>query len=267
MEIPGFNRFEFKAKTYTHTVYQKGDGRTPGVLIIQELPGIMPETIEFAERLHRDGYTVFMPHLFGAIGRKGGEPLKNLAKVCISLEFRLMTNRQSSPITDWLRALCRHMQQECGGPVAVVGMCYTGSFALALMVDEAVAAPVVCQPGTLDGLLTHRQRNRVGLTDAEMQAAKARVQKDNVPVMGFRFTHDVFCPRGRFDYLSDQLGDHFRRFEIDSSWFNPHRIPVTAHAVFTVDYVDKPDHPTYRAYQSLLAFFAERLQPAPLKLN
>ena len=65
MELPGFSSFDFGAKGYRHKVYKKGDDSGPGILLIQELPGIQPETIRFAERLHNDGYTVYMPHLLG----------------------------------------------------------------------------------------------------------------------------------------------------------------------------------------------------------
>ncbi|PIE42129.1 MAG: dienelactone hydrolase [Gammaproteobacteria bacterium] len=259
MELSGFSEFEFASDGYRHKVYKKGNGSRPGVLIIQELPGILPQTIDFANRLHADGYTVYMPHLFGAINVKGGEPFKNLAKLCVSFEFRLLATQRKSPITDWLRALAASMQAETGGPVAAIGMCFTGSFALALMVDETIAAPVLCQPAHIDGLVTKEQRATVGVTDEQMALAAKRSQKDNVPVMGFRFTHDWSCPKARFDYLHDLFGERFRRFEIDSSLFNKHNIPLKAHSVFTGDYVNEPGHPTRAAYEELLSFLKERL--------
>lgn len=258
MELPGFTSFYFSSHGYRHKVYQIGEGG-PGVLIIQELPGITPLTIAFAERLHSDGYTVYMPHLFGALNRNGGEPLKNLARVCVSFEFRVLATRRKSPVADWLRALARRMQDECGGPVAAIGMCFTGSFALALMMDDTIAAPVLCQPGHVDGVWPRQQRKSLGVTDEELKASVARSEKDDVPVMGFRFTHDIMCPKARFDYLSELFGERFRRFEIDSSLFNRYKIPISAHSVFTEHYVDNPDHPTHKAYQALLEFLQERL--------
>ncbi|MCG8668834.1 MAG: dienelactone hydrolase family protein [Pseudomonadales bacterium] len=259
MELPGFTSFDFGAKGYRHKVYKKGDDSGPGILLIQELPGIQPETIRFAERLHNDGYTVYLPHLFGAVNVEGGQPLQNLAKVCVSFEFRLLATKRKSPVTNWLRALAAKMQTATGGPVAAIGLCFTGSFALALMVDDTIAAPVLCEPGHVDGMFTKKQRASSGVTDEEMAAAVARSEKDDVPVMGFRFTHDVMCPKARFDYLSDLFGERFRRFEIDSSLFNEHKIPIAAHSVFTVHYVDEPDHPTRKAYEALLEFLEERL--------
>lgn len=258
--IPGFDEFRFVYGGFAHRVLKKGDGSNPGVLIIQELPGITRHTIQLAERLHADGFTVYVPVLFGE-PNSPFQPLKNLAKVCVSFEFRVLANRRRGPVADWLRALCRRMQEECGGvPVGAIGMCFTGGFALTLMIDDAVAAPVSCQPGNLDGMLGKQARASLGVTADDMAKARERSERENVPVMGMRFTHDVMCPRARFDYLQDQFGERFRRIEIDSSLLNPNRIPVTAHSVLTLDFVDKPDHPTRRAYDQMVDFFREQLR-------
>jgi hypothetical protein len=48
-----------------------------------------------------------------------------------------------------LRSLARKLHDELGGPwpgVGALGMCFTGGFALAMMVDTSVVAPVVAQP-------------------------------------------------------------------------------------------------------------------------
>ena len=53
------------------------------------------------------------------------------------------------PVTfpQWLRALARLAHAECGGPgVGAIGMCFTGNFALSLMLEPAVRAPVLSQP-------------------------------------------------------------------------------------------------------------------------
>lgn len=262
VELPGFTHFDFTARNYRHTVYKRGDDSQPGVLVIQELPGILPETIALAERLHRDGYTVYMPHLFGAINKPRGEILKNTARICVSLEFRVLANRRRSPVTDWLRALARHIQEATGGPIAAIGMCLSGGFVLTLMIDDSIAAPVMSQPSHADGMLNAEQRQSLGVPEADVSAAVERAKRENIPVLGLRFTHDVMCPRARFDHLEDLLGDNFRRIDIDSSLFNPNRIPLIAHAVLTADYVDEPGHPTRQAYETVVGFLQERLAPA-----
>ena len=50
------------------------------------------------------------------------------------------------------------------------------------------------------------------------------------------------------------------RIDIDSSLFNKNRIPLKAHSVLTIDFVDKPLHPTRLAYNTMVDFFRERLR-------
>ena len=72
---------------------------------------------------------------------------KVLPKVCVSREFTTMATGQTSPVAGWLRSLARSLHEELGGPgVGALGMCFTGGFALAMMVDTSVVAPVLAQP-------------------------------------------------------------------------------------------------------------------------
>ena len=48
----------------------------------------------------------------------------------------------TTPVAGWLRSLARELHDELGGPgVGALGMCFTGGFALAMMVDTSVVAP------------------------------------------------------------------------------------------------------------------------------
>ena len=68
-------------------------------------------------------------------------------RACVSAEFRAFGAGKSSPVAVWLRALAALAHRECGGlGVGALGMCFTGGFALAMMVDDSVAAPVLAQP-------------------------------------------------------------------------------------------------------------------------
>ena len=70
-----------------------------------------------------------------------------MVKVCIAREFTHWALNQTSPIIGWLRALARNLHHEVGGPgVGAVGMCFSGGFALAMMVDDIMVAPVLSQP-------------------------------------------------------------------------------------------------------------------------
>jgi dienelactone hydrolase len=107
---------------------------------------MIPEVIDFGRRVVDAGFTAFLPQLFGVPGKplSAGYLYGQAIRVCLNREFHALAAHTSSPITDWLRALCRQVHAECGGPgVGAVGMCFTGGFVLSLMVDPSVMAPVV----------------------------------------------------------------------------------------------------------------------------
>ena len=122
----------------------RGEGKV--VVIIQELPGIGQETLALADRFINRGYRVILPHLFGPLGKT--RMLANTVRVlCLRKEFRIFSGNQSSPIVDWLKALCRKVKEQNGvNGVAVIGMCLTGNFAISLMADDAVLAGYASQP-------------------------------------------------------------------------------------------------------------------------
>jgi dienelactone hydrolase len=258
MTLPGFDETTFTHEGVARTVYRRGAG--PGVVIMTEIPGITPPVTAFAERIAAEGFTVFVPRLFGT----PGEPLtpfnalSQIARACVSREFSVLAARASSPITHWMRALCRHVHAEIGGKgVGAIGMCMTGNFALALMVDPVVMAPVLSQP-SLPFPLGRERRAGLHLSDEDLARVKERVA-GGCPVLGMRFTGDPACPPERFARLRAELGAGFEGIEIDSSPGNPHGIPRTAHSVVTTDLVDREGHPTQAALHRVIAFFKERL--------
>lgn len=190
-----------------------------------------------------------------------GGVLSQITRCCVSKEFSVLAANASSPITDWLRALCRHAHAECGGPgVGAIGMCMTGNFALSLMVDPTVTAPVLSQPSLPFGL-TSARRAGIHLSPEDLVKVKARCE-EGIRVLGMRFTHDPLCPPGRFETLRRELGASFEGIEIDSSPGNPWGIPRTAHSVVTHDLVDEEGHPTRKALDRVVGFFRESLLPA-----
>ncbi len=259
LQLPGFERATFTHQERTHPVYRAGAG--PAVIVIHELPGIHPGVVTFAQRLVDAGYTVYLPSLFGRPGEPlaVGATLRSVLRVCVAREFTILADR-TSPVATWLRALAAKAHGECGGPgVGAVGMCFTGGFALAMAVEPAVLAPVVSQPA-LPAPLSARRRAAVGLDAADFAQVKART-RGGLCALGLRFTDDRGCPGERFQTLRRELGEGFEGIEIDSSPGNPHGIPSRAHAVLTVDLVDRPGHPTRAALDRVMAFLSERLRP------
>jgi dienelactone hydrolase len=259
--LEGFRTTEFTHDGVTHPVHRGGSG--PGVVVIHEIPGITPPVAAFAERVARAGFTVALPELFGTRGKPLSVPyaLGQMARACISREFHVLASGRSSPVTTWLRALCRELHEELGGPgVGAIGMCLTGNFALALMVDPWLMAPVLSQP-SLPFPLGRERRAALHLSPSDLEVVKRRVREEGQRVVGLRFTADPMCPPERFETLRRELGDGFEGIEIDSSKGNPHGIPRAAHSVLTNDLVDESGHPTREALDRVLAFFQERLKP------
>jgi dienelactone hydrolase len=258
MALAGFAETTFTHEGATRTVFRRGAG--PGVVIMHEVPGITPQVEAFANRVVDAGFTVFLPWLLGTPGRPltTGYALGELARACVSREFSVLAARQASPITEWLRALCRYAHAELGGKgVGAIGMCLTGNFALALMVDPSVMAPVLSQP-SLPFPIGRERRAGLHLSDEDLAVVKRRVA-EGCPVLGMRFTGDPVVPRARFDRLRAELGAGFEAIEIDSSRGNAHGIKATAHSVVTTDLVDEEGHPTRSALERVLGFFRERL--------
>ena len=256
--LGGFTESTFSHGGIRHQVFRAGAG--PAVILIHEVPGIHPGVLDLGRRLIERGFTVYLPSMFGRPGGKAGEGIvKSIAKVCISREFAVLANR-SSPATSWLRALAVQAHRECGGPgVGAIGMCMTGSFALAMAMEPAVLAPVMSQPALPAGL-TARRRAALGLDGEELGRVKARTSQ-GLRVLGLRFSNDRGCPAERFATLRREFGESFEGIEVDSSPGNPFGIASSAHCVLTVDLVDTPGHPTKAALERTIEFIEERLRP------
>ena len=259
--LDGFRETSFSVDGVRHPVLRAGDG--PGVVIVHEIPGITPPVAGFAERVVEAGFHVALPELFGTRGKdlSGGYLASQMVRACISREFHVLASRGSSPIVSWLRALCREVHADQGGPgVGALGMCLTGNFALALMVDPVVMAPVLSQP-SLPFPVSRQRRAALHLSDSDLAIVKQRVSEGQC-VLGLRFTGDPLVPAERFESLRRELGTGFEGIEIDSSKGNRAGIPSSAHSVLTTDLVDQDGHPTRAALDRTLAFLRERLLPA-----
>jgi dienelactone hydrolase len=245
----------------TRDVYRRGTG--PAVIVIAEVPGITPTVVSFADRVVELGCTAVLPHLFGEPGQEPSvrNEVSRLAWACVSREFTTFATGRTSPVTVWLRGLARHEHEQCGGPgVGVVGMCLTGGFALAMMADESVVAPVLSQP-SLPFPLSRRHKRSLDISEADMAAARQRAS-EGVEVLGLRFTCDMAVPSQRFERLNEELGDAFVAVEINSCKDNPHGFPKRAHSVLTEHLVDEPGNSTREALDQVLDLFQRKLLKA-----
>lgn len=224
-----------------HPTYRKGNG--PGVIVIHEIPGLTPEVIGFAEEVVAAGYTVVLPHLFGTPERpmSVGAIAAVLPKVCVSREFTTMATGRTSPVAGWLRSLARSLHEELGGPgVGALGMCFTGGFALAMMVDTSVAAPVLAQP-SLPFPVGRKRAADLNLSPAELAAVRSRAA-GGCQVLGLRYRKDAAVGT-RFDTLTAEIGDAFIRVEFDGK----------GHSTLT-------EHRQQEGVDRVLTFFADKLR-------
>jgi dienelactone hydrolase len=263
--LDGYETEEFTHDGVERTVYRAGSG--PAVVVMAEMPGITPSVRAFADRVVAIGCSVWMPQLFGTPGRSPsiGAYARSLPPACVAREFAAFATGRTAPVIDWLRALAAHAHERSGGPgVGAIGMCFTGGFALGMMVDERMLAPVLSQPSLPlagPGPLCRRARASVHL-DAEDRRRVAERAAAGVCVLGLRFTDDALSPPERFESLRALLGDAFVGVEIDSSRGNPHGIRRRAHSVVTEDLLDEPGHPTHDALEAVLDLFRSRLVDA-----
>jgi dienelactone hydrolase len=238
--IAGWARTEHSASGVTHTTYRKGTG--PGVVVVSEIPGITEDVLAFADEVVGLGCTVVLPHLFGRVPSRDSPAavLATLRQVCVNREFNKLRLHHTSPVADWLRSLARDLHAELGGPgVGAVGMCFTGGFALAMMVDDSVVAPVLAQP-SLPFAIGRARAADLNLSPADLDRVKERAAA-GCQVLGLRYTGDAAVGT-RFETLAEELGEAFIRVEF----------PGRKHSTLTA-------HRQQEGVDRVLAFLREKL--------
>lgn len=262
--LEDFARREITLDDVTKLVYVSGAGSA--VIVMTEMPGISPHVARFARWVREAGFTVYMPSLFGRDGAVPGveEGLAVLQRACVSAEFRALASNQSSPVTRWLRSLARFAHDECGGTgVGAIGMCFTGNFALTMMLEPSMLAPVLSQPS-----LPLNDPAGIEIAPDEVKAVRERLQRDDLTVLAYRFEGDKFCMAERFAAYRKALGDRFIGRVLPDSAANTDLAPffaqvvTTPHSVVTAHLIDEAGQPTIAARDEILAFFKHGLAAA-----
>lgn len=180
-------------------LYVKGQ-QEPPLILLHELPGLTQETFELGDYFASQQFRVVMPLLFGRAGER--KLVTNTLRVCLQHELRQLYLGKDGAIVEMIRALAneelaRHRQQSgTAAGVAVVGMCFTGSMVLALLLHEGdqpspVAAPVMAQPSS-------------GYSAVALAAARQGQIKG--PVLALRFEKDWICPARQIVALEEAFG-------------------------------------------------------------
>lgn len=260
--LEDFTRREITLDGVTKAVYVAGSG--PAVIVMTEMPGISPHVARFARWVRDAGLTVYMPSLFG---KDGAVPTAEdgalvFKKICVSAEFRALASNQTSPVTVWLRALAKLAHSECGGPgVGAIGMCLTGNFALSMMLEPSMLAPVLAQPS-----LPLNDPAALEISPEDLKAVKSRLDRENLTVLAYRFEGDKICKAQRFAAYSEALGDKFISKVLPDSAANTDVPPFFAqhvpfpHSVVTAHLINEAGQPTVLARDEIIQFFLTKLK-------
>jgi dienelactone hydrolase len=260
--LEDFTRREITLEGTAKRVYVAGTGSA--VIVMTEMPGISPQVARFSRWVRDAGFTVYMPSLFGRDGAVPGakEGVEIYKRVCVSAEFRAFAGGGSSPVTQWLRALAVLAHGECGGPgVGAIGMCFTGNFALTMMLEPSLLAPVLCQPS-----LPMDDPAGLEIAPDDLFAVRQRLDRDDLTVMAYRFEGDRHCKAERFAAYAQALGDRLVARVLPDSAANTtslapffEHVVASPHSVVTAHLIDEVGQPTMAARDEILSFFTHRL--------
>ena len=260
--LADFEHREVHLLGVTKTVHVAGSG--PAVIVMHEMPGISPQVVRFARWVRDAGFAVYLPSLFGVDGAvpTAEEGAAVFRRACVSAEFRALGGGASSPVAAWLRELARLAHGERGGPgVGAIGMCFTGNFALTMMLEPAVLAPVVSQPS-----LPLDDPAGLEISPAELRRVRERLEREDLTVRAYRFADDRFCTAERFAAYTAALGERFVARVLPDAAANLADAPpfharhvATPHSVLTVHLADRAGEPTLQARDEIIHFFRERL--------
>jgi dienelactone hydrolase len=164
-------------------------------------------------------------------------------------EFTLFSSNRSSPIVDWLKALCRDVKSQGQHKgVGVIGMCLTGNFAISLMGDDSVLAAVSSQPSM--PLMKHSELH---MSPTDIEVIRQRID-NTAPMHAYRFAGDPMCTADKFQAIDQAFNSDGIERVIT------HTLPGKGHSVLTIDFVDEQGHPTREALNEILAYFSAQLE-------
>ena len=247
--LEGFEQRQFSfalsnGDTVRHDIYEKGHG--PVIVILQELPGICPDTLKFVDKIVAAGFKVVVPHLFGPLGKFAIG--RNVVRLfCVRKEINIFARNQTSPVVEWLKALCRNARERHGvSGVGVIGMCLTGNFAISLMADDSVLASVASQPS-----LPMFSQGSLHMSDDDIALASERLDRHG-PMLAYKFESDKLCTQAKFDAIDTAFNQGRQRVKLT-------KIPGNKHALLTAHFIEGENSPTQQVLDEITQYFSEKL--------
>jgi dienelactone hydrolase len=264
-----FAHFEFGSDGMSHRIYHAGDPRNPPLLLMPEIAGLSPGLLLFAGRLIDARFQVYVPWLFGPLGKRA--PVRNAMKLCISREFANLRAGVSAPVTTWLRALAKHIsRQNEGTRVGAIGMCLTGAFAIPLVIDPEVVAAVAAQPSVplsplfaSSGIGRGAHLGELNVSEGDIAAARARLESGSARLLALRCRADRICPAEKLQRFQREFPVGLEVREYGEAG-DRNCVGDRPHATFTKEYRlvpdAPPDHHSRMALADLVAFFDRHLR-------
>ena len=205
MEYAGKHPLEMETISTNDIAHDVWFGPTlgPGVLLLHELAGLSNNTVRFAASLMDAGFTVAMPHLFGRVGAEGNEGMgagaAGLLGRCIAREMSLFLRDTPPRGTEWLKKAAKVLGERSVSPhgVGIIGMCATGSFAMATVLDPQVGAVVASQAAS-----PAFRRGTWGVPGGDRKLADG-----DTAVMALRFCTDAKSGKSRVKRLPDRMNE------------------------------------------------------------
>lgn len=253
---------EFEVFTPKPSV-RRGGG--PPVIVLHEMPALSPDVLDLALRVSKEGYSVYVPLLWGNENENAHSRLlflRRLVELRANSEWKAGAAEVDRPILDRLTSLChsiisRHPEKRMG----VIGNCLTGvfPFALAARVPQVVA-PIASQP-TLPLSFSRRAAARTGLSPAELKMLHWRIEGDpTFQLLGFRFEEDRASRRERFDTFEQEFGKRFLNGTLPLAHYHSHDgLDRHVHAVLTSCYSTNPRFATFQAWRECADFLKVKL--------
>jgi dienelactone hydrolase len=229
------------------------------------MPALSPDVLDLALRVSNEGYSVYVPLLWGSENENAHSKLLFLRRAMelrCSSEWKAGAAEVNRPILDRLTSLChaiisRHPRERIG----VIGNCLTGifPFALAARVPQVVA-PIASQP-TLPLSFSKKAAAQTGLSPAELKMLQRRIERDpSFQLLGFRFEHDRASRRARFDTFKQEFGERFLNGTLPAAHYHvDDGLELHVHAVLTSCYSSNPKFATFQAWRECANFLDAKL--------
>src|ERR1043166_32683 len=240
-----YSRETVRCSTRTWTVFVATTPvkHGPPVLLLHEMPALSADILDLGLRLRDDGFTVYVPLLFGGEKDNSQSTLLFLRRaIAMRSDPEWLTGKGDAPrrIVDEIAELCREciLRRHHGERLGVIGNCVTGSIPIALLAKNLpeFVAPAISQPALPMPACSQAAKQDIGISPKELLAAQERVRHDDIEIIGFRFQYDGISPSERFVAFRRAFTFGSREYFIDRTlpkieYFDQDRLDLHSHSV------------------------------------